>query len=112
MTRLKARLSLGVVLATSLAGAAGCADRLHMTPGHGRASQAAFAAQQANPQAAGKPRPLPGFDAQEAGVVSSNYRKSLAAKDTQTRDQGLLMLAPPATGGQPYLPPASVPEQK
>lgn len=94
------------------AGAAGCADRLHLTKGHGNSTRSAFSQQQANPQAGAKAKPLPGLDAQEASVVSSNYRRSLVAKDSQPRDQGMLMLAPPTQPGQPYLPPPSVPEER
>jgi hypothetical protein len=103
---------IALSLAVALAGAAGCADRLHLSASHGRSSQAAFAQQQANPQAASKPRPLPGFDAQEASAVSSNYRRSLVAKEVQVRDQGLLMLGPSAAPAQAYVPPPSVPQEQ
>jgi hypothetical protein len=99
-------------LALALA-AAGCADRLHMTPGHGRSVHAAFGNQQVNPEAGKKSRPTAGLDAQEASAVTSNYRKSLVAKDSQPSDQGsLLLVAPPASGGQPNVPPPSVPSEQ
>jgi hypothetical protein len=104
--------SVSVSLALLLAGAAGCADRLHMTPGHGRSVQAAFSAQQSNPQAGKSAKPLPGLDAQEAKIVSGNYRRSLVAKDAAPQDQGLVLVAPAAQPAQPYVPPPSVPEQK
>jgi hypothetical protein len=105
---------IGTLACLSLALAAGCADRLHMTPGHGRAVHAAFGNQQVNPEAGKKSRPTAGLDAQEAAAVTSNYRKSLMAKDSQPSDQGgLLLVAPPSGGAQPYTPPPSVPaEQK
>jgi hypothetical protein len=110
MTKRTPWLCLAAGLA--LAAGAGCADRLHMTPGHGRSSRVAFDKQQANPEAARKPRPLPGLDAQEAGAVAGNYRRSLVAKESQPVDQGLLMLAPPSQPAAPYVPPPSVPQER
>lgn len=99
------------------AGAAGCGDRSHLTPDHGRSFRGAFAAQAANPQAGQQPHKLPPLDAQEASVVASNYRRSLATKGTQPQDDGgMLILAAPQRQGQaqaqPYLPPPSVPQEK
>ena len=106
---------LGLFAGASLAmlvGLAGCADRVHLTAGYGRSYRAAFDQQPANPQAGAKARPLPGLDAQEASAVSRNYRRSLVARETQTTDQGMLILTPPQQGAQPYLPPPSVPQER
>jgi hypothetical protein len=105
---------MGTLACLSLALAAvGCAERLHMTPGHGRSVHAAFGNQQVDPQAGKKSRPTAGLDAQEASAVTSNYRKSLMAKDSQPSEQGNLLLVAPSSGqGQPNVPPPSVPSEQ
>jgi hypothetical protein len=105
---------LGTLVCLSLAlAAAGCADRLHMTPGHGQSVHAAFGHQQVNPEAGKKSKPMAGLDAQEAAAVTSNYKRSLVTKDSQPRDQGgLLVVTPSSGGGQPYVPPPSVPSEQ
>jgi hypothetical protein len=45
--------------------------------------------------------------------VTSNYRKSLMAKDSQPSEQGNLLLVAPSSGqGQPNVPPPSVPSEQ
>jgi hypothetical protein len=103
-------LSRLVLVASALAIAgSGCADRLHMTPGHGQSVAGAMAAQKVNPDAGRKSKPQSGFDSQEASIVAKNYRQSLTAKGTQADDKGMLILAPSAAQ-QPLLP--SVPDHK
>lgn len=102
-------LFLGTALALS-----GCASRAHMTDSHGRSNRAAFTAQMANPQAGQKARPLPGLDAQEAGIVARNYRRSLVTKGTPSSQDGGggMLIVAPAQAPQSYTPPPSVPERQ
>jgi type IV pilus biogenesis protein CpaD/CtpE len=96
--------------------AAGCASRNHLTAGYGRASHEAFARQMANPEAGKQPVASKGLDPQEAAVISSGYRASLAPKGQGTQQEQLLLIAPsvPKGGARPgdYMPPASVPPER
>jgi type IV pilus biogenesis protein CpaD/CtpE len=89
----------------------GCASRTHLTANHGRSMRAAFAGQVANPQAGGRPHKLPGLDAQEAKIVTDNYRRAMSTKGAATEDQGMVILAPSRGNQQPYMPPPSVPQK-
>ena len=101
-----------VALATSMG--AGCASRTHLTRSHGRANQAAFAAQAANPGAGRSPHKLPGLDDREAGIIMRNYERAHTAKGvSQDEDQGMVIVTTPDKASQkPYLPPPSVPQDK
>ena len=112
--RSKTSRLVGLAAFLTIGAVSGCADRLHLTSSHGRAYRAAFERQPANPDAGRKAKPLPGLDAQEAGIVAGNYRRSLVSKDPQTtNDQGMLILgAPKQSAPSPYLPPPSVPQER
>jgi len=89
----------------------GCA-RAHLSESYGQSYQAAFAV-----QAPGRARiagPVAGLDSQEASLISGSYLKSLAPKDTQVKEQPVLIVAPPnpqSGYGMTTLAP-SVPKEK
>ncbi len=86
----------GIVLVASLAGCA----RTRITPTHGQAYSAAFA-QQA-PAKAKATGPVTGLDSQEAAIISASYRRSLAAKGAQPREEPQILLVAPPTPGAGY----------
>jgi len=102
-------LTLGVLL--GLAFLAGC-DRAHLSAGYGRAFNEAFAAQTVNPDRQTEAKAVHGLDSQEAAIISANYRKALSPKDeSAANNQGPLLMYSPRSGGQPNLPPPSVPDR-
>ena len=88
--------SLKLALTMLVATVAGCA-RARITPTHGLAYSAAFA-QQAPPRAK-VTGPVSGLDSQEAAIISASYRRSLAPKDTQAKEEPILLVAPPSSQG-------------
>lgn len=95
---------------------AGC-SQAHLSPRYGASYNGWFVAQRANP---GGPqnresasRALNELDAQEAGGISANYRRTVA-KDAVPGGQGQLLMVAPQRGGAPeaYLPPPSVPNSQ
>ena len=99
----------GLALVVSLGG---CASRAHVTPTQGQSYSAAFA-QQAPPMAK-VTGPVRGLDSQEASIISSSYRRSLAPKAAQVKEEPILLVAPPSQQGGGYgmkLAP-SVPSEK
>jgi hypothetical protein len=103
-------LELAVLLVASLAGCA----RARITPTHGQAYSAVFARQA--PAKAKITGPVSGLDSQEAAIISLSYRRGLASKETQPKEeqQSILLLAPPSAQGGGYgarLAP-SVPSEK
>jgi hypothetical protein len=91
---------------------AGCAARTHITPTQGQASSAVFASQAPSlPKVTG---PVHGLDSQEAAIISSSYRHSLAPKAAEAKEEPILLVAPPSQQGGGYgmkLAP-SVPSEK
>ncbi|OFX23364.1 MAG: hypothetical protein A2V77_00705 [Anaeromyxobacter sp. RBG_16_69_14] len=98
LTHRSCSLKLAVLLVASLAGCA----RARITPTHGKAYSAVFA-QQA-PAKAKVTGPVSGLDSQEAAIISLSYRRGLASKETQPREeqQSILLLAPPSAQGGGY----------
>jgi hypothetical protein len=79
----------------------------HLDQHHGQSYDAAFAAQQGPARA---PRaPVTGLDSQEAALISSTYRTSLAPKNAKVKDDPILVVAPPNRDRVAPLPP-SVPK--
>lgn len=98
------------VLGFLLAVLSSCA-RPHLTETFGRSNRAAFAAQ-APPQAQAR-KATTGLDSQEASIISGSYRRSLAPKTREVKDQPILLIAPQGTGGAQAQPlPPSVPSYK
>ncbi|MES1172070.1 MAG: hypothetical protein ABUL77_02440 [Bacteroidota bacterium] len=96
----------------AVVGAIGCADRTYLTKSHGRANNAAFSAQRAEPQRSRMQGAdvTQGLDSQEAAAVSQAYRKSLAGKDEGAASAQPMVILNPGAGQQaPYVPPPSVP---
>jgi hypothetical protein len=74
----------------------GCA-RAHLTEKYGESYAAVFSEQAPpRPKTVG---PVSGLDSQEAAIISGSYRKSIAPKDTQVKDQPVLIVAPPTQQG-------------
>lgn len=90
--------------------AAGCADRNHLTASYGQAFRTALSRQAANPEA-GQAGPSKGLDSQEAAVIASSYRTSLAPEKAKAKQETLLMVAPP-TPPAANMPAASVPPER
>jgi hypothetical protein len=88
---------------------AGC-GRAHLEPGYGRSYHAQFSQQVASPAA---PRKVTsGLDPQEAAIIASTYRRSLAPKEEHdVKDQPILVVTPQQRGMAPGLPPPSVPKE-
>ncbi len=88
---------------------AGC-GRAHLEPAYGRSYHEQFAQQVARPAA---PRKVAsGLDPQEAAIIASSYRKSLAPKEERdVKDQPILVVTPQQRGMSPQLPPPSVPRE-
>jgi hypothetical protein len=107
MTRKDLVFALGLLLSALPS----CA-REHLTETHGRAFNAAFAAQA--PAPATPRKATSGLDSQEASIISGSYFRSLAPKSANdVKDQPILLLAPPgANGGQPAVLAPSVPPSK
>ncbi len=102
-------VGVGLVLVVS---SVGCASRAHITPTQGQAYSAAFAQQV--PPMAKVTGPVRGLDSQEAAIISSSYRRSLAPKTAQVKEEPILLVAPPSQQGGGYgmkLAP-SVPSEK
>jgi hypothetical protein len=90
--------------------ATACCGRAHLEPGYGRSYHAQFAAQREK-LAPGK-KAAPGLDPQEASIIASTYRKSLAPKDERdVKDSPMLVVTPQQRGMAAQLPPPSVPKE-
>ncbi len=88
---------------------AGC-GRAHLDPAYGRAFREQFALQRERP--ASSTKVTPGLDAQEASIIASTYRASLAPKEAQrVSDEPILVVTPQQRGAMPSLPPPSVPKE-
>lgn len=94
--------------------AVGCA-RPHLSRNYAQAYTAWFQLQHVNskpPAPEQTRRFIEGLDAQEAALVSKNYRRSAAGKsgaDEGSTGGRLLMIGPQRGGGEAYIPPPSVP---
>lgn len=99
-------IGIGIVAAFALA-----CGREHLAAGHGRAYREQFAIQQEKPKSTTKV--TPGLDAQEASIIASTYRASLAPKEERQRlkDEPILVVTPPQRGATPQLPLPSVPKE-
>jgi len=89
-----------LALAGALAGAlgVGACSRVHITPTHGRAYHATFAAQDANPDRKTN-KSLNGLDSQEAAIIAGSYRKALAPAAAAPAGGPQLLLMNPNRGG-------------
>ena len=102
-------LSAVAILGVLAASAASC-DRAHLTATYGRAYHQAFATQAVNPDRPRDAKSIEGLDSQEAAIISSSYRRSLAPKDQTGVDRPQLLMSSPRTGlREAALPPPSVP---
>jgi hypothetical protein len=101
------------VAATLLvAGAAllACGSRAHLTESHGRSYNAAFARQGAEPAHRTRPaQALTGLDSQEASIVATSYRRSLAPRSAAAEPPPVLMVAPESSSERRAIAP-SVPK--
>jgi hypothetical protein len=101
--------SAALVLVISLIG---CGARAHITPTQGESYSAAFAQQAPRPpKIAG---PVRGLDSQEAAIISSSYRRSLAPKAAEAKEEPILLVAPPSQqpGGYGMKLAPSVPSER
>jgi hypothetical protein len=93
-----------VALATASCG------RAHLEPGYGRSYHVQFALQREKLAPARKA--ASGLDPQEASIIASTYRKSLAPKDERdVKESPVLVVAPPQRGMAAQLPAPSVPKE-
>jgi hypothetical protein len=102
---------VGVVVGFAALAAAGCSGADHLTRAHGRAYQAHFQRQAANPAALEEAEK--GLDSDEAAIIAGAYRRSLAPKGTSDEAASeVLLVAPPPRGGERTAPLApSVPKE-
>jgi hypothetical protein len=111
------RARLSSLLAVLSLASAGCADRTHLTPTHGRAYRTALERQAANPEAApgGRGREgkqTKGLDSQEAAIVARTYRRNLGPAGTSSAQEQQMLLVAPSREAAPNLPPPSVPDRR
>lgn len=96
-----------------LASASGACSRPHLSSSYGQAYTAWFQSQHVNSKGTVSEltrKNLEGLDAQEAAMVSKNYRRTAAGKSGDESSGGrLLMIGAPRGGGEAYVPPPSVP---
>jgi hypothetical protein len=103
-----------IALALVLGAASGACSRPHLSRNYGQAYTAWFQVQHVNskpPAPEQTRRFIEGLDAQEAALVSKNYRRAAAGKsgDDATTSGRLLMIGPSRGGNEGYVPPPSVP---
>ncbi len=105
LNRLLPALALAVV---SLTGGA-CA-RQHLSSHYGEAYVAWFSAQHlpARPESAVARHSIETLDAQEAELVSKNYRRNVSGGSGEGQGRQIMMVAPRG-GAEGYMPPPSVP---
>jgi hypothetical protein len=110
-----ARRARGWMILLALAGAAtlgGACQRAHLSPYYGNSYNAWFVSQHIRTEPAeGEParRALSSLDAQEAGAISKNYRRTVGGQDTQGQGQMVMTGQPRIGNGEGYIPPPSVP---
>jgi hypothetical protein len=87
----------------------GCASRAHLTPTQGQSYNAVFERQA--PPVARIAGPVKGLDSQDAAIISSTYRRGLAPRNAQVKEEPMLLVAPPVQqrGAMPLAP--SVPRE-
>jgi len=103
-------LKLALVWIISMAG---CASRAHIAETHGQSYSAAFGQQ--TPHLEKVTGPVRGLDSQEAAIISSAYRRSLAPKAANVKEEEpILLVAPPSqqAGGYGMKLAPSVPSEK
>lgn len=109
MTRRPLALLL-TLAATMLLG--GACTQPHLSANFGRSHRSWFVAQHVNQKyqdpAAARPF-IEGLDAAEASVVTKNYRTITSKGEGGSGQSRILMVAPPRTGSESYMPPPSVP---
>ncbi len=91
---------------------AGCADRQHLTAGHGQSIGAALSKQVANPAGAPNAKNVKGLDSQEASIISNTYRKGLAPRGTSVEEQPMVIVGAQNKQEAAYMPPPSVPQER
>jgi hypothetical protein len=89
-----------------------CGSRAHLTKSHGRSYHTAFARQDAAPAHRTQPvQALTGLDSQEAAIVASSYRRSLAPKAAEIAEPPpVLIVAPESQSSQRRAVAPSVPK--
>ncbi|HET6438325.1 MAG TPA: hypothetical protein VFG59_09705 [Anaeromyxobacter sp.] len=96
-------MKLSLALAVALLGC----GRAHLEPGFGRSFHAQFALQQ---QPTAKPvHAATGLDAQEASILARTYRRGLAPKEEEEKEQPILVVTPSPQGPGRVMPMPSVP---
>jgi FMN-dependent NADH-azoreductase len=91
--------------------AAGCTGSSHLTENFGKSYRETMRAQHTGDAALAK-QAVKGLDSEEATIVASSYRKSLAPKgQTSDAQPEILYVAPQRDGGQTQLAP-SVPQER
>ena len=103
-------MKLNLVLVLCPAALLACAGRVHIEPSYARSYDEQFAAQRVRSKQHGVATAAQGLDGQEAAIMATAYRKSLAPKDTETpTDKPILLVAPSQSGAAYPLP--SVPKE-
>ncbi len=102
-------MKLAPVLALALAAAstAGC-GRAHLSAAYGRSVHEQFAAQRERREVG---KAATGLDAQEASIIASTYRRSLAPREAQEKEQPILVVTPPQAGAARTTLAPSVPKE-
>jgi hypothetical protein len=98
-----------IIFATIFGLLAGC-SRQHLEPAYGRSYREQFSLQRERSTSSTKV--TPGLDAQEASIIASTYRASLAPKGAQhVTEEPILVVAPQQRYTPSSLPPPSVPKE-
>ena len=109
MTKRTLRLLPALALAVSSLAGIAC-SRQHMAPHYAESYNAWFTAQHipSRPPTEASKRAIEQLDAQEASMVSKNYRRNVSRGEEAGQGRQIMMIAPRAAG-EAYMPPPSVP---
>src|SRR6476620_9353644 len=109
MTKRSLRLLPALALAVSSLVGAAC-SRQHMSPHYAESYNAWFAAQHlpSRPATDASKRAIEQLDAQEAAMVSKNYRRNVSRGEEGATQGRQIMMVAPRNGGEAYMPPPSV----
>ena len=105
------RLLPALALAVAALSGGACSGQ-HLSPHYAKSYVAWFSIQHlpARPASDTARRSIEGLDAQEAALVSKNYRRNVGRGDEGASQGRQILMVAPRGGNEGYLPPPSVPQ--
>lgn len=100
-----------IVVATMAVLLGACTGSSHLSNGYGRSFRSSWRAQHAAEGQQPKPA-VKGLDSEEATIVASSYRTSLAPKGAKGEEPEILYVAPPQRGDRQTKLAPSVPTER